>query len=55
MSPYWPLMKRRHGLIFLGHDWSEDHHDVAVINQAGELVRSARLGEGVAGVAGLHA
>jgi transposase len=42
-------------LIFVGHDWSEDHHDVAVMNEAGGLIRSARLSEGVAGVAGFHA
>jgi transposase len=41
-------------LIFVGHDWSEAHHDVVVMNEAGEVVGSARLGEGVAGVAGLH-
>jgi Transposase len=41
-------------LIFVGHDWSEAHHDVVVMNEAGEVVGSARLGEGVSGVAGLH-
>ncbi len=41
-------------MIFVGHDWSEAHHDVVVMNEAGEVVGSARLGEGVSGVAGLH-
>jgi transposase len=41
-------------LIFVGHDWSEAHHDVVVMNEAGEVVGSIRLSEGVAGVAGLH-
>ena len=41
-------------MIFLGHDWSEAHHDVVVMNEAGEVVGSARLAEGMSGVAGLH-
>jgi transposase len=42
-------------LIFVGHDWAEDHHDVVVLDGAGERLASARLGEGVDGVAGFHA
>jgi hypothetical protein len=41
-------------LIFVGHDWAEAHHDVVVMNEAGEVVGSARLGEGLAGVTGLY-
>jgi hypothetical protein len=41
-------------LIFVGHDWSEAHHDVVMMDEAGGVLGSARLGEGVAGVAGLH-
>jgi transposase len=41
-------------LIFVGHDWAEAHHDVVVMNEAGEVLGSARLGEGLAGVRGLH-
>jgi Transposase len=41
-------------LIFVGHDWAEDHHDVVVLDEAGERLASARLGEGVDGVAGFH-
>lgn len=41
-------------MIFVGHDWAEAHHDVVVMNQAGEVLGSARLGEGLAGVRGLH-
>ena len=40
-------------MIFVGHDWSEAHHDVVVMDEGGGL-GSARLSEGVAGVAGLH-
>jgi transposase len=42
-------------LIFVGHDWAEDHHDVVLLDGAGERLASARLGEGVDGVAGFHA
>jgi Transposase len=41
-------------LIFVGHDWSEDHHDVVVLDADGERLASARLEEGVEGVAGFH-
>jgi transposase len=42
-------------LIFVGHDWAEDHHDVVVLDEVGERLASARLVEGVDGVAGFHA
>ncbi len=42
-------------LIFVGHDWSEDHHDVVVLDVEGRRVTSARLEEGVDGVARFHA
>jgi transposase len=38
-------------LIFVGHDWAEDHHDVVVLDEAGARLASVRLGEGVDGVA----
>ncbi len=42
-------------MIFVGHDWAEDHHDVVLLDEAGERLASARLGEGVDGVAWFHA
>jgi hypothetical protein len=42
-------------LIFVGHDWAEEHHDVVLLDEAGERLASARLGEGVDGVARFHA
>jgi len=42
-------------LLFVGDDWSEDHHDVELIDSAGRTLAKARLPEGVAGVARLHA
>lgn len=40
--------------LFVGDDWAEDHHDVAVTDGAGRRLASARLPEGVAGIARLH-
>jgi hypothetical protein len=40
--------------LFVGDDWAEDHHDVAVADAAGRRLVRARLPEGVAGVARLH-
>jgi len=41
-------------LIFMGHDWAEDHHDIALIDNDGRRVASARVAEGVAGVTRLQ-
>ena len=40
--------------LFVGDDWAEDHHDVEVMNEAGEVLAKKRLPEGVAGIAQLH-
>jgi Transposase/Transposase IS116/IS110/IS902 family len=42
-------------VLFVGDDWAEDHHDVEVQDGAGRRLGKARLAEGVAGIAGLHA
>ena len=41
--------------LFVGDDWAEDHHDVEVMDGAGRRLAKARLPEGVAGMARLHA
>nr|WP_268239377.1 IS110 family transposase [Longimycelium tulufanense] len=41
--------------MFVGDDWAEDHHDVEVMDAAGRRLAKARLPEGVAGIARLHA
>ena len=39
----------------MGDDWAEDHHDVELMDAAGRRLAKARLPEGVAGIARLHA
>ncbi|MGI5133795.1 MULTISPECIES: IS110 family transposase [unclassified Streptomyces] len=42
-------------MLFIGDDWAEDHHDVELQDATGRRLASARLPEGVAGIAKLHA
>jgi transposase len=42
------------GMVFVGHDWAEEHHDVHVEDEQGRRLAKARLPEGVAGVARFH-
>ena len=42
-------------LLFVGNDWAEEHHDVEVQDEAGRVLARAKLPEGVAGMARLHA
>jgi transposase len=42
-------------VIFVGDDWSEQHHDIEIHNEAGGRLSRKRLPEGIAGIAELHA
>lgn len=42
-------------MLFVGDDWAEDHHDVEVMDASGRRLAKARLPEGMAGMARLHA
>ena len=42
-------------MLFVGDDWAEDHHDVEVQDESGRRLAKARLPDGVAGMARLHA
>src|SRR5680860_100590 len=42
-------------MMFVGDDWSEEHHDVWVMSEGGERLASGRLCEGVEGIGGVHA
>ena len=41
--------------VFVGHDWAESHHDVFVEDESGSRLAATRLGDGIEGVARLHA
>jgi transposase len=41
-------------VIFVGIDWSEDHHDIAILDEGGGELAAKRIEHGVAGVAELH-
>jgi transposase len=41
--------------LFVGDDWAEEHHDVELMDAGGRRLAKARLPEGVAGIARLHA
>ncbi|TRW42709.1 IS110 family transposase [Georgenia yuyongxinii] len=41
-------------MLFIGDDWAEDHHDIAIIDEAGRLLARRRLDEGVVGIEKLH-
>ena len=40
--------------LYVGDDWAEDHHDVHLMNEAGERLAARRLPEGVVGITALH-
>jgi transposase len=42
-------------VLFVGDDWAEAHHDVELMDATGRRLTKARLPEGVAGMARLHA
>lgn len=42
-------------MIFLGDDWSEDHHDIEIQDEQGRRLAKRRLPEGVKGMVELHA
>ena len=41
-------------MLFVGDDWAEDHHDIEVQDEAGKVLKRARLAEGMAGIARFH-
>ena len=41
-------------MLFVGDDWSEAHHDVEIVDDAGGVLAKRRLPEGVAGLLELH-
>jgi transposase len=41
-------------MIFVGNDWAEAHHDVWVMDEAGDRLAYRRLSEGIEGVSEFH-
>ena len=41
-------------MIFIGDDWSEDHDDVYLMDEAGRRLASRRLPEGLTGIRQPH-
>jgi transposase len=41
-------------LVFVGDDWSEDHHDIELQDHDGRVLTRRRLPEGIGGVTTLH-
>lgn len=42
-------------MIFVGIDWAEAHHDVCLVDEAGQVLARRRVAEGLEGVGKLHA
>ena len=42
-------------MLFIGNDWAEAHHDIELVDGAGQRLARRRLPEGVDGLAALHA
>ena len=41
-------------MIFVGDDWSEEHHDVYLMDEGGKRLTSRRLPDGLVGIRQLH-
>jgi transposase len=41
-------------VLFVGLDWAETHHDVAVMDEGGRVVTARRVAEGLAGLTAFH-
>jgi transposase len=41
-------------LLFVGDDWAEDHHDLTLQDAQGQVLKAARVPEGVDGIARVH-
>ncbi len=41
-------------MLFIGDDWAEDHHDIELVDDDGQVLARRRLAEGLEGVTRLH-
>ena len=42
-------------MLFVGDDWAEDHHDIEIADDTGQVLARKRFPEGLDGVTRLHA
>jgi hypothetical protein len=42
-------------VLFVGVDWGERHHDLCLLDEAGQVLAARRVADGLAGVGELHA
>jgi transposase len=42
-------------MLFVGVDWGERHHDLCLLDEAGQVLAAHRIADGLAGVGELHA
>lgn len=42
-------------MVFVGIDWAEAHHDICLVDEAGQVLARRRVAEGLEGVSRLHA
>jgi hypothetical protein len=42
------------GVLFVGDDWAEAHHDIEIEDDSGRVLARRRLPEGLAGITALH-
>jgi hypothetical protein len=47
-------MSEEAGLLFIGDDWAEAHHDIEIEDDSGTVLIRRRLPEGLAGITALH-
>ena len=48
------IMSEEAGLLFIGDDWAEAHHDIEIEDDSGTVLIRKRLPEGLAGITALH-
>ena len=41
-------------VLFVGDDWAEEHHDIELVDAAGQRLARVRLPEGIVGITRLH-
>ena len=48
------IVEEEAGVLFLGDDWAEAHHDIEIEDDSGTVLARKRLPEGLAGITAVH-